>query len=74
MLGPYPVNVQDWSFRWQDVILVYKTNKDAAFIDIAIPLAQSPSHKCRRAVQVSGNVELQFKSRNSGRLQLSVLH
>lgn len=74
MLGPYPVNVQDSSFRWQDIILVYRANKDVAFIDTAIPLTRSTSHKCRRAVQISGTAELQFESRNSGRGQLLLFH
>jgi hypothetical protein len=47
MMGPYPVNAQDSSFHWQGIILIYKANKDAAFIDIAIPLSVKKVKKSR---------------------------
>ena len=41
-------------FNWPDIILVDRTNKEAALIGIANLLTQSTSHNYRKAKQISG--------------------
>jgi hypothetical protein len=54
-LGSLPIDGHDCLLNRPDVTLFDKANKERAFVDIPIPLTQSPSHSYRKAKRISRN-------------------